>query len=51
MRYEFKPSFDKSVRSLPPGVKEEIKILCSGFIDILTDAKPISGGLGLKNLR
>ncbi len=51
MRYGFKPSFDKSVKSLPPGIKEEIKALCIELIDILTGEKPISGGLGLKNLR
>ena len=51
MRYEFKPSFDRSVKSLPPGVKEEIEALCIGLIDILSGARPISGGLGLRNLR
>jgi len=51
MKYEFKPSFDKSVKSLPPGIREEIKALRIGLIDILSGTRPISGGLGLKNLQ
>ncbi len=51
MRYEFKTSFDRSVKSLPQGIKEEIKALCIGLIDILSGTRTIPGGLGLKNLR
>jgi len=51
MRYEFKPSFDRSVKSLPPETKEEIKELCLALIDVLTGEQELCAGLGLKNLR
>ena len=51
MRYEFKPSFDRSVKSLPSDTKQEIKELCINLIDMLSIGKPISRELGLKNLR
>jgi len=51
MRYEFKPSFDRSVKSLPPETKEEIKELCLALIDVLSGEKELCAGLGLKSLR
>ena len=36
MRFEFKPSFDRSVKSLPSKTKQEIKDLCICLIDILS---------------
>ena len=51
MRFEFKPSFDKSVKSLPPRDKQEIKELCKNLIDVLSGKKVLSKGLGLRNLR
>ncbi len=51
MRYEFKPSFDRPVKSLPPDSKKEIKELCINLIDVLSSGCPIPKGLGLKNLR
>ena len=50
MKYEFKPSFDRSVKSLPPETKQEVKELCISLIDILSgeqellvfDTSPIS---------
>jgi len=51
MRFEFKPSFDRSVKSLPLETKQEIKELCIYLIDILSGECAISGGLGLKNLK
>jgi len=51
MRFEFKPSFDRSVKSLPSETKQEIKELCINLIDLLSSGCTISGGLGLKNLR
>ena len=51
MRYEFKPSFDRSVKSLPSDTKQEIKELCINLIDLLSSESPISRGLGLKNLK
>jgi hypothetical protein len=35
MKYEFKPSFDKSFKSLPLEIKKEVKELCIALIDIL----------------
>jgi hypothetical protein len=49
MRFEFKPSFDRSVKSLSPSVKQEIKELCLYLVDVLSGQKNLSGGLGLKN--
>jgi hypothetical protein len=36
MRFEFKPSFDRSVKSLSPSVKQEIKELCLHLVDVLS---------------
>jgi mRNA-degrading endonuclease RelE of RelBE toxin-antitoxin system len=36
MNYEFKPSFDRSVKSLPPDTKKEVKELCITLIDVLS---------------
>ena len=51
MKYEFKPSFDKSVKSLPSETKQEIKELCIALIDVLSGEQDLSAGMGLKNLR
>jgi len=51
MKYEFKPSFDKSVKFLSSGDKKEIKDMCLYLIDILSGEKKLHAGLGLKNLR
>ena len=51
MRFEFKPSFDRSVKSLPSETKQEIKELCINLIDRLSSGHSLSIGLGLKNLR
>jgi mRNA-degrading endonuclease RelE of RelBE toxin-antitoxin system len=51
MRFEFKPSFDRSVKSLPSETKQEIKELCINLIDRLSSGRSLSTGLGLKNLR
>ncbi|MFO7981404.1 MAG: hypothetical protein R6V00_11330 [Candidatus Aminicenantes bacterium] len=51
MKYEFKPSFDKSVKSLPLKEKQQIKDLCIDLIDVLCGDKELSSGMGLKNLR
>ncbi len=36
MKFEFKPSFDRSLKSLSSKTKKEIKELCIGLIDILS---------------
>ena len=51
MKYEFKPSFDRSVKSLPPKEKQEIKALCIDLIDVLSGSRELSPGIGLKNIR
>lgn len=51
MKYEFKPSFDRSVKSLPPEIKQEVKELCLTLIDVLSGERELSVGMGLKNLR
>ena len=51
MRFEFKPSFDRSVKSLSQTYKKEIEELCINLIDVLSQESSLSGGFGLKNLR
>jgi len=51
MRYEFKPSFDRSAKSLPSGEKTEIIKLCLIFVDTIAGADALSKGVGLKRLR
>ena len=51
MKYEFKPSFDRSVKSLPSKEKQQIKDLCINLIDVLSGDRELSLGMGLKNLR
>ena len=51
MRYEFKPSFDKSIKTLSSETKQEIKELCIHLIDVLSGKRDLSVGLGLKNLK
>ena len=48
MRFEFKPSFDRSVKSFPGREKEEIKKIAIQAIDVLSQDKIIYKGLGLK---
>jgi len=51
MRYEFKPSFDRSTRALPAEDKEEIKAACLAFLDLLDGRARLPIGVGLKHLR
>lgn len=51
MRFEFKPSFDRSVKSFPDKEKEEIKKTVIQTIDILSHNRMIHRGVGLKRLR
>jgi mRNA-degrading endonuclease RelE of RelBE toxin-antitoxin system len=51
MKFEFKPSFDRSVKSLPPAINQEVKELCISLIDVLSGDQELSAGMGLKNLR
>lgn len=51
MRFEFKPSFDRSVRNFKRGEKEEIKKVAIDTIDILSHHKMTHKGIGLKRLK
>ena len=50
MRFEFKPSFDKSVKRFYGKEKDEIKEIAIQAIDILSHAKVAYKGIGLKRL-
>ena len=49
--YEFKKSFDKSVKSLPERDKTAAKELCKSFINVLEKKEKPSKGLGLEHLQ
>jgi len=51
MRFEFKPSFDRSVKSFHNPEREEIKRVATQLIDMLSHDREIHKGLGLKRLR
>jgi len=51
MRFEFKPSFDRSVNKYRGTEKEEVKQIASQLIEILSQDKQIYKGIGLKRLR
>lgn len=51
MRYEFKPSFDRSIKALPPKQKSDIKAVCFAFLDLIETQMPLPAGIGLKRLR
>ena len=51
MRFEFKPSFDRSLKQFHDEEKEEIKTVAVRLIDILSHDRFIHKGIGLKRLR
>ncbi len=51
MRFEFKPSFDRSVKNFHGREKEEIKKVAIQAIDILSQDRIIHKGIGLKRLK
>lgn len=51
MRFEFKPSFDRSVKGFSGREKEEIKQAALQAIDILSEDRLIHKGIGLKHLK
>ena len=51
MRFEFKPSFDRSIRYFHGRKKEDIKQAAIQTIDILSHSKTTHKGLGLKRLQ
>lgn len=51
MRLGFKPSFDKSLKSLPGEQKARLIETCFAFFDLLEARAPLPAGIGLKRLR
>ncbi len=51
MRFEFKPSFERSIKQLPQKDKEEIRGVAVCLVDILSRDKDMSQGIGLKRMR
>ncbi|MBI1884133.1 MAG: hypothetical protein HYS08_08020 [Chlamydiae bacterium] len=51
MRFEFKPSFDRSLKSYRGREKEEIKESALQAIEILSHDRALHEGVGLKRLK
>ena len=51
MKFEFKPSFERSIKQLVLADKEQVKIVAGKLIDVLSRDKELQQGLGLKRLR
>ena len=51
MRYEFKSSFDRSIKSLQRQQKDEVKAACLTFLDALEARASMPAGVGLKHLQ
>ncbi len=51
MKFTFSPSFDRSIKSLQPRQKDDLKALCLVFLDMLATHMTIPSGMGLKRLR
>jgi len=51
VRYVFKPSFDRSIKSLHPDQKDEATGVCLALLGFLERRTPLPGGIGLKRLQ
>ena len=51
MRFEFKPSFDRSVKNFHGREKEELKKVALQVIDVLSRDRITHKGMGLKHLK
>lgn len=51
MRFEFKPSFDRSVKKFRNREKQELKKIAIQIIDILSCDRIVHKGIGLKRLK
>jgi mRNA-degrading endonuclease RelE of RelBE toxin-antitoxin system len=51
VRYEFKPSFDRSLKPLQPKQKADTKAACFNFLDLIEMRVPLPVGIGLKRLQ
>lgn len=50
MKFEFKPSFERSLKQLHETEKSDVKTSACQLIDVLSNDKSIYPGLGLKRL-
>lgn len=51
MKFEFKPSFERSIKQLLPFERQAVKNITLDLISILSQEKDISKGIGLKRLK
>lgn len=51
MRFEFKSSFDRSIKSLHGKEKEDVKVTAMQVVDMLSQDRVIHKGIGLKRLK
>lgn len=51
MRFEFKPSFDRSLKSCQSAQADRLRATCLAFLDLLECQIPLPVGIGLKRLR
>ena len=51
MRFDFKSSFERSIKQLPDKEKEEIKEAARQLVDILSRDRYLYKGIGLKRLQ
>lgn len=51
MNFEFKPSFERSIKALDHADKEEIKRIALYLINILSQDRALHQGIGLKRLQ
>ena len=51
MKFEFKPSFDRSVKAFHDTEKNEIKALAIHLVEILSRDRETHKGIGLKRLK
>ena len=51
MRFEFKSSFDRSIKSLLGKEKEDVKAIAIQVVDMLSQDRVIHKGIGLKRLK
>ena len=50
MRFEFKPSFERSIKSLPPAEKKDVQEVSAQLIEVFSRDRQVHHGLGLKRL-
>ncbi len=51
MKFEFKPSFQRSIKQLTPDHKTAVKEAAGQLIDVLSKDRQIYQGLGMRRLK